>query len=166
MPCYACWTSCSLCFPEILLKVPIDRSVPPVLQIILAVIPPLPGSIHHLLQGDDKSHEPQWNQQLTSITSHPLAGGCCVQLHRFYFHISCSWETSSIALTACSCVFICGCGCLFFSFFFLCKYYTEITCRVRSTSHYAGFHSSVPQVFWLYMELHKSDMRHAQSVII
>lgn len=44
---------------EILLKVPIDRSVPPVLQIILAVIPPLPGSIHHLLQGDDKSHEPQ-----------------------------------------------------------------------------------------------------------
>lgn len=119
MPCYACWTSCSLCFPEILLKVPIDRSVLPVLQIILAVIPPLPGSIHHLLQGDDKSHEPQWNQQLTSITSHPLAGGCCVQLHRFYFHISCSWETSSIALTACSCVFICGCGCLFFAFFFV-----------------------------------------------
>lgn len=44
---------------EILLKVPIDRSVLPVLQIILAVIPPLPGSIHHLLQGGDKSHEPQ-----------------------------------------------------------------------------------------------------------
>lgn len=117
MPCYACWTSCSLCFPEILLKVPIDRSVLPVLQIILAVIPPLPGSIHHLLQGDDKSHEPQWNQQLTSITSHPLAGGCCVQLHRFYFHISCSWETSSIALLARVCLFV---GVVAFFFLFFC----------------------------------------------
>lgn len=68
----------AVCFTGIPLKAPIDRSVPLVLQIVLAAILPLPGSIRHLQQGEGKPPELQPSQPHTSIASHPLAGGMAI----------------------------------------------------------------------------------------